>query len=180
MCLLTGRAYRIPAVALRFFNVYGPRQAFSNPHAGVLAVFASRLLNDRSPVIFEDGYQQRDFVSVYDVARACQLALELPVPRENILNVGSGSHYTIREAAARLAEFLGKEHIELKITNKHRIGDVRHCFADIRRARELLGFEPAVPFEKGLAELAEWLQGETVEDHLADASAELESRGLTV
>ncbi|MFO4987229.1 NAD-dependent epimerase/dehydratase family protein, partial [Salmonella enterica subsp. enterica serovar 1,4,[5],12:i:-] len=72
---MIGQAYNIPTVAMRFFNVYGTRQALSNPYTGVLAIFASRLLNDNSPMIFEDGLQRRDFVHVADVARACHLAL---------------------------------------------------------------------------------------------------------
>jgi dTDP-L-rhamnose 4-epimerase len=165
MCLLTSRACDIPTVALRLFNVYGTRLALSRGYTCVLAEFASRLLLDRSPVIFEDGYQQRDFVSVHDVVSACRLALETPRAVGHFLNIGSGSHFTIRELAVRLANVLGKQHIELKITQKHRFGDIRHCFADIRLARELLGFEPRVTLDQGLAELGEWLSGQNVESH---------------
>src|SRR6185369_11911768 len=103
MCLMLGAAYDIPAVALRFFNVYGPRQALSNPYTGVLAIFASRFLNRKPPLIFEDGYQRRDFVSVYDIVQACRLALEKPEALGQVFNVGSGANYTIREIATRLA-----------------------------------------------------------------------------
>ncbi len=180
MCLLTGGAYGIPTVALRFFNVYGTRQALSNPYTGVLAIFASRLLNDHPPMIFEDGHQQRDFVSVHDVAQACRLALEVPEAASHVINVGSGSRFTIREIAARMADVLEKEDIQPKFTNKYRVGDIRHCFADISRAREILRYEPQVTLEDGLMELAEWLQGRVVEDHIPEASAELDLRGLTV
>ena len=133
MCLIIGRAYQIPTVALRFFNVYGTRQALSNPYTGVMAIFASRLLNNNAPMIFEDGLQQRDFVSVHDVARGCRLALETPAAAGQVFNIGSGQHYTIRELAERISAVMGKEHIEPEITGKYRVGDVRHCFADITR-----------------------------------------------
>ncbi|HEU4564906.1 MAG TPA: NAD-dependent epimerase/dehydratase family protein, partial [Gemmatimonadaceae bacterium] len=180
MCLMVGRAYGIPTVALRFFNVYGPRQALSNPYTGVLAIFAARLLNDRQPRIFEDGYQQRDFVSVHDIAQACRLALTVPAAAGEVFNVGSGRHFTIREIAARVAAALGKEGIEPEITGEYRVGDIRHCFADISRARTMLGYEPRVELEDGLVELARWLESQVVVDRVAEASAELAARGLTV
>jgi dTDP-L-rhamnose 4-epimerase len=180
MCLLTGRAYGIPTVALRFFNVYGSRQALSNPYTGVLAIFASRLLNGRPPLVFEDGEQQRDFVSVQDVARACRLALETPGAAHQVFNVGSGSRYTIHEIAVRMAQAVGRDDIEPTITNKHRIGDIRHCFANINRACEVLGYKPQIALEDGLARLADWLQGQIPVDRLDEASYKLDSRRLTV
>jgi dTDP-L-rhamnose 4-epimerase len=180
MCLLFGRAYGIPAVALRFFNVYGPDQALSNPYTGVLAIFASRLLNDRPPLVFEDGEQRRDFVSVHDVARACCLALEGEAADGNAVNIGSGSSVSVREIAERLARVVGKEHIEPEITGKYRVGDIRHCFADISLAERTLGFAPRVTLDEGIAELAEWLQGQVAEDRAEDAASELAARGLTL
>jgi dTDP-L-rhamnose 4-epimerase len=180
LCLLIGETYRIPTVALRFFNVYGTRQALSNPYTGVLAIFAARYLNGRPPVIFEDGRQQRDFVSVYDVARACRLALEVPGAADQVFNVGSGRQYTIREIAERVAAAVGKEYISPQVTGKYRVGDIRHCVADITRAREVLGYAPRVTLDDGLAELAEWLAGQVADDRVAEASAELAARGLTV
>ena len=180
MCLTVARAYNIPAVALRFFNVYGPHQALSNPYTGVLAIFASRLLNDHAPVIFEDGLQKRDFVNVKDVALACRLALEVPDAGGRVLNVGSGNVYTVRQIAQRMAQVLGKERLEPEITGKYRVGDIRHCYADITQARKLLGFEPQVSFEHGLEELAQWLGGQAAEDHVGRARAELDARGLAL
>src|SRR4051812_291513 len=127
MCLMVGRAYRIPTVALRFFNVYGTRQALSNPYTGVLAIFASRLLNDKPPMIFEDGLQQRDFVSVYDVARACRLAMEVPDAAYRVFNVGSGQARTVLSVAHAMAHVMGKPWIEPEISGKYRVGDIRHC-----------------------------------------------------
>jgi dTDP-L-rhamnose 4-epimerase len=180
LCLMVGRAYGIPTVALRFFNVYGPRQALSNPYTGVLAIFASRMLNDRAPLIFEDGLQQRDFVNVHDVARACLLALESEAASGGVFNIGSGRAITVREVAAALAEVLGKPGLRPELTGKYRVGDIRHCFADISLAREVLGYAPEVPFYEGLAELAGWLRGQVAQDRVAQAREELEARGLTV
>jgi dTDP-L-rhamnose 4-epimerase len=179
MCLMVGRAYHVPTVALRFFNVFGTRQALSNPYTGVLAIFASRLMNDNPPLIFEDGNQRRDFVSVYDVVQACRLALEVPEAIGGAFNVGSGRSVTVREVADLVSGILGKP-IEPDISGKYRVGDIRHCFADISRARAVLGYEPAVSLEDGMIELAEWLRDQAAEDRVADASRELAARGLTV
>jgi dTDP-L-rhamnose 4-epimerase len=180
MCLMIGRAYNIPAVALRFFNVYGPRQSLSNPYTGVLAIFASRYLNGKPPVIFEDGWQKRDFVSVHDVVHACRLCLEAPAAVGQVINVGSGHACTIGGLAQLMAQALGCERIKPQISGKYRMGDVRHCFADISRARSLIGFEPQVSLERGIVELANWLEGQQAEDHFDRAAEELTSRGLTV
>jgi dTDP-L-rhamnose 4-epimerase len=178
LCLLTGEAYGIPSVALRFFNVYGPRQALSNPYTGVMAIFASRLLNDRPPVIFEDGRQRRDFVHVRDVARACRLALERPVAGQ-ALNVGSGHSVTVLEIAQQMARAVGRPAVDPEITGQYRRGDIRHCFADVAAARTALGYEPEVDFGEALVELAGWLAGEQAIDRVDEARAELAVRGLT-
>lgn len=180
LCLMFGRAYGIDAVALRFFNAYGPRQALSNPYTGVLAIFASRLLNGRPPLLFEDGKQMRDFVSVHDVARACRLALAVPQAAGEVFNVGSGRAYSVREIAEKAADVLGAKHIEPEVTGKYRMGDIRHCYADISRARAVLGYQPRVGLSEGLEELAAWLEGQVAEDYVEVASHELAERGLTV
>ena len=178
MCLIFGQAYGISTVALRFFNTYGTRQSLSNPYTGVLAIFASRYLNNNPPLIFEDGYQQRDFVSIHDVVQVCRLAMEVPQAAGNVFNVGSDRHYTVLEAAHLMAQVLGKEQIQPLITGNYRAGDVRHCFADITRARQILGYKPCVTLEEGLVELASWLEGRVAIDRVAEASAELAARGL--
>jgi dTDP-L-rhamnose 4-epimerase len=180
LCLMTGQAYRIPTVAMRLFNVYGPRQALSNPYTGVLAIFASRLLNHRAPIIYEDGCQRRDFVSVYDVARALRHALEVPAAAGQVFNVGSGESATVLEIAARMADALDAGDIAPEVTGTCRIGDVRHCFADISRARRVLGYEPQISLDAGLLELAGWLSGQSAADRVDEARAELAARGLTV
>lgn len=180
MCLMIGKAYNIPTVALRFFNAFGTRQALSNPYTGVLAIFGSRFLNDNPPLIFEDGQQLRDFVSVKDVARSCRLSLEREEAVGHAINVGSGRSYTIEETARKVARAMGKEHIEPKICGQYRVGDIRHCFPDISMARELLGYEPEILLDDGLQELAEWLAAQTAEDKVDQMHAELTARGLAV
>ncbi|HYX88459.1 MAG TPA: NAD-dependent epimerase/dehydratase family protein [Gaiellaceae bacterium] len=178
LCLLFGAAYDVPTVALRLFNVYGPRQALSNPYTGVLAIFAARLLNDRRPLVYEDGRQRRDFVNVADVVRACELALREDGADGRAVNIGSGKSVSVLEIADQLGRVLGKE-IEPEVTGKFRAGDIRHCFADISLARQALGFEPQVALEDGMRSLADWLEGQVAVDRFEDASAELAQRGLT-
>jgi len=177
MFLAVGAAYGIPAVALRFFNVYGERQALSNPYTGVAAIFSARLLNDRSPVVFEDGQQTRDFIDVRDIARCCALALGNDGADFRTLNVGTGVPTSIVEVARVIAAGLGKE-IEPEIQNEYRAGDIRHCYADTKLAEELLGFRAEIPFEAGMEELLAWLEGQEAADSVDAAREALVSRGL--
>lgn len=178
MCLMIGQAYSVPTVALRFFNIYGTRQALSNPYTGVLAIFAARFLNRRPPLVFEDGLQRRDFVNVRDVARACRLALEKPEAAGRVINIGSGKALTIVEVAEQMAQALGIDDLPPEITRKFRAGDIRHCFADISLAAEVLGYRPQVSLAQGLDELVEWMLGQQAFDRVEVASAELARRGL--
>jgi dTDP-L-rhamnose 4-epimerase len=178
MSLIVGKAYDMPTVALRFFNVYGPRQALSNPYTGVLAIFAARLLNRRPPLVFEDGRQQRDFVHVRDVAEACLLALETQTGIGGVFNVGSGQSRTVLSIAEDLADVVGMGQITPHVIGKYRAGDIRHCFADITRSRAELGYTPRIAFRDGLEELAEWLSHQVADDGVERATAELERRGL--
>jgi dTDP-L-rhamnose 4-epimerase len=178
MTLTLAAAYGIDAVALRLFNVFGPGQALDNPYTGVLAIFAARILNGRPPMIFEDGRQRRDFVHVDDVARAFLLALERPGVSGGVFNVGSGRDVTVEEVAHHLAAAMGRSDIEPDVTGKARAGDIRHCFADVTAARELLGFEAAMRFPDGLDTLTAWLEGQSATDRTSDAQKELEVRGL--
>jgi dTDP-L-rhamnose 4-epimerase len=178
MCLIFGRAYQVPVVALRLFNVFGTRQALSNPYTGVLAIFASRLLNGRPPVIFEDGRQRRDFVHVHDVASAFLAALQRPEAQGLVLNVGSGASRTVEEVARAMATAVGRPHLLPQISGRYRAGDIRHCFADIALAQASLGWTPRESFAAGLAELAEWLAGMVAVDRVEEATSELERWGL--
>ncbi|MFC7704835.1 NAD-dependent epimerase/dehydratase family protein [Plastorhodobacter daqingensis] len=176
--LIWGEAYGVDAVALRLFNVFGAGQALSNPYTGVLANFASRLANGQAPMIFEDGEQRRDFVHVRDVARAFRLALERPEAAGQVLNIGSGNAYPISRVATLLAEAMGVPHIAPEILQKARSGDIRNCFADIGRARAVLGFEPQFKLEDSLTEFVDWVRGMTVIDRGAEMKRQLEERGL--
>ncbi len=170
--------YGIEGVCLRLFNVYGPGQALSNPYTGVLAIFASRLLNGQQPMIFEDGEQRRDFVHVGDVARAFAEALVLPQAAGGTFNIGSGHDRSVTEVATELAKAMGKNQIEPQIVGKARIGDIRHCFCDTTLAADTLGFRARQDFGDGLAVLAEWVAQQTASDRVDQMRAELESRGL--
>jgi dTDP-L-rhamnose 4-epimerase len=176
--MIMSGAYGMEGVCLRLFNVYGPGQALSNPYTGVLAIFASRLLNGQRPMIFEDGEQRRDFVYVGDVARAFADALELPQAKGEIFNIGSGNDRSVTEVAQELARAMGKNDIEPTIAGKTRIGDIRHCFCDTGKAAEMLGFRADQDFGEGLAELAGWVALQTADDRVDQARAELEARGL--
>jgi dTDP-L-rhamnose 4-epimerase len=177
MGLAVGAAYGIPAVALRFFNVYGERQALSNPYTGAAAIFSSRLLNDRPPLIFEDGKQTRDFIHVRDIARCCALALQENGADGRALNVGTGRPTSIAEVAGVIARGLGKE-LEPEVVNEFRAGDIRHCYAETQLANELLGFRAEFPFEAGRHELLEWLEGQEAADSGDAAREALVARGL--
>jgi dTDP-L-rhamnose 4-epimerase len=179
MCLAIGQAYNIPTVALRFFNVYGPRQALSNPYTGVVAIFGNRVLNRKPPLIFEDGLQSRDFVHVRDIVQALILAMQCPEANYEAINVGTGHRTSILEVAETLIRKL-KVSVEPQIVSQFRAGDIRHCFADISKAQRLLGYQPSVTFEDGMGELIEWMGKQTSEDKVELATAELAARGLTL
>jgi dTDP-L-rhamnose 4-epimerase len=177
--LVMGRAYGIPSVALRYFNVYGPGQALSNPYTGVAAIFSARILNSAPPLIFEDGLQSRDFVHVSDVVRATLLAVDRSEGDFQTFNVGTGRRVPLRDLARGLAARLSPEApIEPTLLGTFREGDIRHCFADITRIRTRLGYEPRVPVEQGYDDLVAWARTQKPADRLESAHRELSARGL--
>lgn len=178
LCLTVGRSYGIPTVALRFFSVYGPRQALSNPYTGVCAIFSSRIKNGNPPLIYEDGLQNRDFISVRDIVKALALVLEHPSSPGEVFNVGTGRPTSVLDVATALIRLYGCG-VAPEVTRRFRAGDIRHCYADIRRI-ERLGFRPSVSLDDGMRELVAW--GETVKavDRVEEAAKELVDRGLTV
>ncbi len=178
LTLTVAPAYGMQGVALRLFNVFGPGQALSNPYTGVLAIFASRLQNRERPMVFEDGEQRRDFIHVEDVARAFLLALEHPHAPGQVFNIGSGRDVSILQVGAALAQAMGVPHLVPEVMGKARTGDIRHCFADISLARDVLGFQPRRTFDDSLGELADWVREQQAEDRVHDARRELEQRGL--
>jgi dTDP-L-rhamnose 4-epimerase len=178
LALVLGRAHGLPTIALRYLNTYGSRQALSNPYTGVCAIMASRYLNDRPPTIFEDGAQLRDFTHVSDVV-ASNLAAET-APEDALYeayNIGTGRSVPIREVAAKLGAALGKS-IAPRVTGEFREGDIRHCYADVSKAREKLGWQARVTFDQGLRELAAWASGERPHDATDAANDELRGRRL--
>jgi dTDP-L-rhamnose 4-epimerase len=177
LCLVIGRAYNIPTVALRYFNVYGTRQALSNPYTGLCAIFSSRLLNDHSPLIFEDGNQSRDLVHVSDIVEANLLAMERKDADFEAMNIGSGESLTVNDVARILAEGMGKD-ICGEVTGRYREGDIRHCFADISKARKLLGYAPKTRLQDGMQELLAWVKDQTAEDRVPQMEKELAARNL--
>ena len=180
MFLSTGFAYGLPAVALRFFNTYGPRQALSNPYTGVMAIFSGRLLNRQPPVLYEDGRQSRDFVHVSDVVQGLLLAMERPEADHQVFNLGTGVPTSIMQVAEMLTQRLTGGQIKPEIRQQYRAGDIRHCFADISRARRLLGFEPRVSLQDGLADLLAWVEGQAADDRFSQVEKELAAKSLVV
>ncbi len=178
MFLAVGAAYGIPVVALRYFNVYGPRQALSNPYTGVVAIFSSRLLNRKPPLVYEDGRQTRDFVHVSDIVQANLLALSKDAANGRVYNVGTGRATSVLQVAETLAELLDYGDPP-EVLGKYRAGDIRHCVADISRISRELGYRPKVAFADGLRELLAWLRTQSADDSVDAASRELAARGLT-
>jgi dTDP-L-rhamnose 4-epimerase len=175
--MVFGRAYGLPTVTLRYFNVYGPRQSLSNPYTGVAAIFMSRIKNDRPPVVYEDGRQTRDFVSVHDIVQANLLAMDSDAANGEVFNVGGGGSVSVLQVAEELAKLYGKD-IRPQVENRFRKGDVRHCVADISRIHQRLGYEPRVRFADGLRELITWSREQEAEDRFQEAAGELARRGL--
>ena len=178
LSLVVGAAYGIPTVALRFFNTYGPGQALSNPYTGVGAIFASRLMNGKPPIVFEDGKQSRDFIHVSDIVQGILLALESEDAVGQAMNLGTGLPSTVSDIARILAEGLDVE-IEGEVVDQYRAGDIRHCYADIRRAEKLLGFRASMSLEEGMRDLVRWLADQEAVDRVEVATTELAQRGLT-
>lgn len=177
MCMIFGRAYNLPVTAFRYFNVYGPRQSLSNPYTGVAAIFLSRLKNNNSPVIYEDGLQSRDFISVYDIASANVESLENPKAFNQIFNLGTGNPISIKEVSLTLSKLLDLE-LPPTITSQFRPGDVRYCYADISKIKNALKWKPQYNFENGMKDLIDWGKSTTAVDKFDIASKKLILKGL--
>jgi dTDP-L-rhamnose 4-epimerase len=177
MTITLGKVYKIPSVALRYFNVYGPRQSLSNPYTGVAAIFMSRVKNNHPPVIYEDGLQSRDFVSVHDIVEANIIAMEKEEANYQVFNVGTGSSVSIKEVAEVIIKLNGNG-ISPDITGQFRQGDIRHCFSSIEKINKELGYEPRVDFKGGMKELFKWSEGEDSVDYFEKANRELKEKGI--
>jgi dTDP-L-rhamnose 4-epimerase len=177
LTLNIGKTYGIPSVALRLWNTYGPRQSLSNPYTGVAAIFMSRIKNNNPPMIFEDGKQSRDFVSVYDVVQAIELSIEKDAANYESFNVGSGEKITINEVAQVLLDIFGSK-LKPEANSKYRTGDVRHCFADISKIKSKLGYKPNMNLSKGMKELVVWSETQKAKDRVKEAFDELKQKKL--
>jgi dTDP-L-rhamnose 4-epimerase len=177
MCLSIGKAYNIPTVALRFFNIYGTRQALSNPYTGVAAIFCGCYLDSKKPMIFEDGRQTRDFIHVSDVVEACYLAMIKEKANNNIYNVGSGHWITVWELAKLIQKEM-KSDLEPEVTHKYRVGDIRHCFASIDKIQQDLGFDPKIEIQNGIPELIEWVKQQTSSIDIKKMKTQLDNKNL--
>lgn len=177
MILNIGQAYGIPSVALRYFNVYGPRQSLSNPYNGVVAIFISRIKNNRAPIINEDGSQTRDFIHIRDLTAVNIEALENSKADYQIFNVGSGIPTPIKKIAEILLK-LFKSKMKPEITFKVRKLDVKHCYADISKLRKLLNISAKIDLEQGLKDVIDWSVEENAVDKVDFAMLQLSKRGL--
>lgn len=177
MCLEVGISYKIPTVALRYFNIYGPRQSLNNPYTGVCAIFLARVKNNHQPIIFEDGGQSRDFIYVSDVVAANILAMKKKEADYNFFNVGTGKPHSIIEIAQKIIKLYGRG-IKPLVLNKYRSGDIRHCYADISKIKSKLGFSPLVGFEDGMKKLIKWSENQSAKDLSCKAQEELKKHGL--
>ena len=177
MCICVGEAYGIPTTALRLFNVYGSGQSLRNPYTGIITIFAARIRNGEPPLIYEDGLETRDFVHVSDVVNALVLAMDSKKADYRVVNIGSGTALSVLDMAAVLIREMGAD-LTPRVIGKYRVGDIRHCHADLTRARELLNYEPKVTFSEGIREFLHWAQDIESVDRLAEATDELQRRGL--
>jgi len=177
MSILIGKTYKIPTVALRYFNVYGPRQSLSNPYTGVAAIFISRIKANQSPIIFEDGKQSRDFVSVHDIVAANLAVMTNKKADYQIFNLGSGNKISIAELGTELINLINPK-LKLSITKQFRKGDIRHCFSDISKIKKVIGWFPKVKLKDGLRELIEWSSKEKSKDYFDLAKKIQEQKGV--
>ena len=172
-----GRRYGIPSVALRYSIVQGPRQSFRNAYSGALRSFAVRVLSGQPPVVYEDGEQLRDYVSIHDVVRANLLVFEDPRADYGVFNVGGARRVTVRELAALVIAAAGAR-VEPEISGLYRVGDTRHIFSDVSRLRAL-GWEPRVPQGDMVREYVAWAAEQPdLRDTFADAQARMRAAGF--
>jgi len=178
LALLIGKTYNLPTVALRYFNIYGPRQSLSNPYTGVCAIFSSMIKNNHAPIIYEDGLQSRDFINVKDIVAANIFVMNNPKADFQVFNVGTGRSISILEIANLLIRLYRKD-LDPKVVNGYRKGDIRHCYAEVSRL-EKLGFKSKINLERGMKEFIEWARFVEAKDKVEFADSELIKKGLIV
>ena len=178
MVMLMGESLSIAPVAFRYQNVYGPGQSLSNPYTGILSVFSTRILNGNNLDIYEDGEETRDFVYIEDAVDATILGMEKEEANGNIFNVGSGVSTRVLDVANTLKRLYNSE-INITVSGKFRLGDIRHNFADLSKSKDILGFTPKYNFERGITEFVNWVKTqEVMEDKYEKSIQQLKNKGL--
>ena len=178
MVMLMGEALGISAVAFRYQNVYGPGQSLSNPYTGILSIFSTRILNRNDLDIYEDGLESRDFVYIDDAIDATILGIEKDKANGHVFNVGSGVATTVKEVAESLKKCYNSD-INISISRKFRLGDIRHNVADLKKVKDILGFSPKYDFQKGISKFVSWVKTQNIlEDKYEQSVQKLKEKGL--
>ena len=168
----------IAGVAFRYQNVYGPGQSLKNPYTGILSIFSTQIKNGNGINIFEDGKETRDFVFISDVVDATVLGIEKETANNQVFNVGTGVATDVITVATELSNNYGIQ-VPITISGNYRLGDIRHNYADITKARQLLGFEPKVSFKEGLKQFTDWVNTQEIEeDKYQQSIDEMKAKGL--
>lgn len=178
LCMIVGKSIRLPIVAFRFQNVYGPGQSLKNPYTGILSIFSTRIKNGNDINIFEDGCETRDFVYIDDVTDAIILGIENDNADFNVFNVGSGEKIDVLNVANTLKEKYGTD-VQINVSGNYRLGDIRHNLGDLSYIKEKLGYEPKVAFKQGISNFVDWVEKQEVESDNYDKSIqEMKDKGL--
>lgn len=175
---LVCKSIGVESVSFRYQNVYGPGQSLTNPYTGILSIFSTRIKNGNGINIFEDGKETRDFVYIEDVVDATILGMEVPEANGHVFNVGTGIATDVLTVANTLCEKYGIN-VPITVSGNYRLGDIRHNFADITAARQILGFEPKWSFSDGIEQFTNWVnQQEVNEDNYETSIEEMKKKGL--
>lgn len=175
---LVCKSIGVESVSFRYQNVYGPGQSLTNPYTGILSIFSTRIKNGNGLNIFEDGKETRDFVYIDDVVDATILGMEIPEANGHIFNIGTGVATDVLTVANTLCEKYGI-HVPITISGNYRLGDIRHNYADISLAREILGFEPKWKFSDGIEQFTNWVNQQEVKvDNYEASIEEMKNKGL--
>lgn len=175
---LVCKSIGVESVSFRYQNVYGPGQSLTNPYTGILSIFSTRIKNGNGLNIFEDGKETRDFVYIEDVVDATILGMEVPEANGHVFNIGTGVATDVLTVANTLCEKYGIQ-VPIAVSGNYRLGDIRHNYADITLARQILGFEPKWNFSDGIEQFTKWVNlQETQEDSYEASIEEMKRKGL--
>lgn len=178
MSLLIGKSIGIPVVVYRYQNVYGPGQSLKNPYTGILSIFSTRIKNGNNINIFEDGKESRDFVYIDDVVNGTILSIENERANYEVFNIGTGVNVDVLTVAETLKK-LYDSNIKIEISGNFRLGDIRHNFADIAKAKKILGYIPEYDFDRGIRKFVDWVNQQEIEkDNYEKSIEEMKKKGL--